>query len=165
MRLFFLAAILAFVCSSRPAAAQGTTASPTTDASSVTTENVQKSIVPTPRPSEDTATHASRVACPMLGGQVLAASGQPLSGATLLLTGSREIYVTNSDGRFHFNETVYQGQVVTVVAVGYVAHTVTLTDCTQPRLVLELAPGVRIKRNGKRAGQVTRMGNKSTNMK
>jgi hypothetical protein len=86
-------------------------------------------------------------------------------GATLLVKGTHQIYVTDSEGKFQLTDPVYEGQVLTIGAAGYNPQDVPLTDCTLPRLVLEKDPTARIKRNGKRAGQVTRLNNRNTNLK
>ena len=102
----------------------------------------------------------ARLACPPLGGQVFDPNGAPLLGATLLVKGTQQVYVTNAEGRFELTAPVYQGQVLAVQAAGFAGLDVPLVDCTLPRLVLARASGARIKRNGKRAGQVLRL-NKS----
>ena len=106
-----------------------------------------------------------RLACAPLSGQVFDPNGQPLLGATLLIKGTHQVYVTDSEGKFLLTEPVYQGQVLTVQAAGYIARDVSLDDCTLPRLVLEQAVGAHIKRSGKRVGQVIRLDHRSTNMK
>ena len=106
-----------------------------------------------------------KMACAPLGGQVFEANGRPLLGATLLIKGTHQVYVTNADGQFDLTDTVYEGQVLTVQAAGYTTREIPLTDCTLPRLVLEKAPDARIKRSGKRAGQVLRLNHRNTNLK
>ena len=106
-----------------------------------------------------------RLACAPLGGQVFDPDGRPLVGATLLVQGTQHVYVTDAGGQFRFTEPVYQGQVLTVQAAGYTPREVPLADCTLPRLVLEQAAGARIKRSGPRAGQVTRLGDRSTTLR
>ena len=100
----------------------------------------------------------ARLACAPLGGQVFDPNGQPLAGATLLIKGTRKVYVTNEQGLFRFTDPVYEGQVLTVQAAGFTMQEVPLTDCNLPRLVLARAPQAHIQRSGKRAGQVIRMG-------
>lgn len=106
-----------------------------------------------------------RLACAPLGGEIFEPNGRPLVGATVLIKGTHQVYVTNSEGHFDLTETVYQGQVLTVQAAGYNTQEVPLEDCSLPRLVLERASTARIKRNGKRAGQVIRLNNRNTNLK
>jgi len=79
--------------------------------------------------------------------------------------GTHQVYVTDSEGKFQLTDPVYEGQVLAVGAAGYTPQDVPLTDCTLPRLVLEKAAGARIKQKGKRAGQVVRLNNRSTNLK
>lgn len=106
-----------------------------------------------------------RLACAPLVGKVYEPNGEPLVGATLLVKGTHQVYVTDSEGKFQLTDAIYQGQKLTVGAAGYRSQDVSLNDCDLPRLVLEKAPGARIKRSGKRAGQVVRLNNRSTNMR
>ncbi|RPD46201.1 hypothetical protein DNI29_14445 [Hymenobacter sediminis] len=105
------------------------------------------------------ATAPARLACSgKFVGQVLTAAGKPLTGATVLVDGSRFPVITNSEGRYIIEEPVYRGQVIHIAAAGYVERDVTLTTCESPIVELELAEGTRIKRTGKRAGQIVRLG-------
>ncbi len=106
-----------------------------------------------------------RLACAPLIGRIFEPNGEPLVGATLLVKGTHEVYVTDSEGKFQLTQTVYQGQVLTVGAAGYIPQEVSLDDCTLPRVVLALDPTARIRRSGKRAGQVVRLNNRSTTLK
>ena len=159
MRLFFLAAAVALVGGVRPAAAQRPDSQP------ATARNTQERIALSSRPEATKAARPMRLACAPLIGKVFDPNGDPLVGATLLLKGTHDIYVTDSEGKFLLNDPVYEGQVLTVGAAGYNPQDVALTDCILPRLVLEKNPTAHIKRNGKRAGQVTRLNNRRTNLK
>jgi hypothetical protein len=151
MRLLFLAATVAFFCSARPANAQRADTQPPT------ASNSSERTAPVPR--------SGRLACVPLVGKVYDPNGNPLVGATLLVKGTHDIYVTDSEGKFLLANTVYEGQQLTVGAAGYIPQDVPLTDCTLPRLVLEKDPTAHIKRSGKRVGQVTRLNNRRTNLK
>ena len=100
-----------------------------------------------------------RLACSPLVGQVLDAEGQPLIGATLLVKGTQQVYITDNEGRFQLTSPVYQKQLLAVEAAGYTTRLLPLNDCKLPTIVLERDPNSKIKRTGKRAGQVTRFGN------
>ena len=128
------------------------------------TNNAQERLALSTKP-EKTSSRSMRLACAPLDGQVFDPNGQPLLGATLLIKGTHQVYVTDSEGKFQLTEPVYQGQVLTVQAAGYASRDVSLDDCTLPRLVLEQATGAHIKRSGKRAGQVIRLDHRNTNMK
>lgn len=104
------------------------------------------------------------MACAPLIGQIYNPNGKPLLGATLLVQGTHQVYVTDSEGKFQITETVYQGQVLTVGAAGYLPQEVSLDDCTLPRLVLAPDPGARFKQRGKRTGQVVRLNRRSTTL-
>ncbi|WP_082684980.1 carboxypeptidase-like regulatory domain-containing protein [Hymenobacter sedentarius] len=158
MRLLFLAAAFA-VCGALPAAAQrGSTASTSKSG------NSRDRIALATRPNA-AAERPLRLACAPISGKVFDPNGQPLVGATLLIKGTQDVYVTDSEGKFRFTEPVYEGQVLAIEAAGYKTLNVPLADCAVPRLVLERAPSAHIKRSGKRAGQVTRLHNRNTNLK
>ncbi|TGE26011.1 hypothetical protein E5K00_12710 [Hymenobacter aquaticus] len=114
--------------------------------------------------AEESSGHAAtpvtpmRLACTPLVGLVTDAEGQPLIGATLLVKGTQNAYITDNEGRFQLTAPVYQKQVLAVEAAGYTTRLVPLNDCKLPTLVLERDPNSKIKRAGKRAGQVTRRG-------
>lgn len=99
-----------------------------------------------------------RLACTKLDGQVLDAEGKPLIGATVTVKGTQHLYITNSEGHYLVEAPVYQGQILEIEAAGYTTRTLTLTDCNVPVAGLELAAGTRIKKKGKRAGQIVRFG-------
>lgn len=99
-----------------------------------------------------------RLDCSRLTGQILNAEGQPLIGATVMLVGGRSPYITNSEGKYIINEPVTRGQVLRIAAAGYLDRELPLTSCEAPVVGLELAEGTRIKRGGKRAGQIVRFG-------
>jgi hypothetical protein len=159
MRLFILAAACALALGTQTAAAQQANSQP------VTASNAQNRIALSSRPEAAKPIRAMRLACAPIVGRVYEPNGNPLMGATLLVKGTHQIYVTDSEGKFQLTDPVYEGQVLTIGAAGYNPQDVPLTDCTLPRLVLEKDPTARIKRNGKRAGQVTRLNNRNTNLK
>ncbi|MDB5270432.1 MAG: hypothetical protein JWP58_3472 [Hymenobacter sp.] len=160
MRPYFLAAVtLLAVGSSQTVAAQSASTSTLSPAG-----NAQDRIAMSSRPAASSSARP-RLACAPLAGVIYEPNGRPLVGATLLIKGTHDVYVTDSEGKFRLTDPVYQGQTLVVGAAGYTPQEIPLTDCTLPRLVLEQAEGARIKRNGKRAGQVVRLNNRNTNLK
>jgi hypothetical protein len=161
MRTHFLAVAVTFfaVGSSQTVAAQSASTSTLSPAG-----NTQERIALSSRPASSAA-RPMRLACAPLTGIIYEPNGQPLVGATLLVKGTHDVYVTDSEGKFRLTDPVYQGQTLVVGAAGYTPQEIALTDCTLPRLVLEQAEGARIKRSGKRAGQVMRLNNRNTNLK
>ncbi|MBF9238802.1 carboxypeptidase-like regulatory domain-containing protein [Hymenobacter sp. BT683] len=157
MRQFFLATAALSLWTALSATAQTTS---TEGSKSVAN---RERIALSTRPATDAA--PMRLACAPIIGKVYDPNGDPLVGATLLIKGTHQVYVTDSEGKFMFTEPVYEGQVLTIGAAGYTPLDVPLTECTLPRLVLEQADDARIKRNGKRAGQVVRLNNRNTNLK
>ena len=101
---------------------------------------------------------APRLACSKIEGQILGMDGKPLVGATITVKGTQNLYITNSEGRYLVEVPVYQNQVLEVEAAGYTTREVSITDCSAPVIGLELAEGTKIKKNGKRAGQIVRFG-------
>ncbi|WP_167856576.1 carboxypeptidase-like regulatory domain-containing protein [Hymenobacter metallicola] len=106
-----------------------------------------------------TPVNAVRLSCAPLQGQVLDAEGQPLTGATLLLKGTQKVFITDNEGRFQLTGPLYQKQILSVEAAGHTTRLLPLNDCQLPIVKLERDPNAKIKRSGKRAGQVTRHGN------
>ena len=84
--------------------------------------------------------------------------GQPLIGATVTVKGTEHLYITDSEGKYLVEVPVYQGQVLEVEAAGYTTREVSLSDCNVLPISLEPAEGTRIKKKGKRAGQIVRFG-------
>ncbi|KUG09949.1 carboxypeptidase-like regulatory domain-containing protein [Solirubrum puertoriconensis] len=103
-------------------------------------------------------TAPNSIECGRVQGQVLNANGQPLIGATVMLAGSKRPYITNGEGRYHIAEPVYRGQQLRIEAAGYISRYYELHTCEAPVVSLELAEGTKVKRSGKRAGQIVRAG-------
>ena len=99
-----------------------------------------------------------RLACTKLAGQVLGLDDKPLIGATITVKGTQYLCITNSEGKYLVEVPVYQGQVLEVEAAGYTTREVSLTDCSVPAIGLKLAEGTKVKKNGKRAGQIVHFG-------
>lgn len=149
-----LATLVGLVCAAQPAAAQSANA---TASASFPNRLALSEGRPEASPR--------RLACALLTGQVFEANGRPLLGATLLVKGTHQVYVTDSEGKFLITDVVYQGQQLTIGAAGYITQDVALEDCTLPRLVLAKEPTAHIRRNGRRAGQLIRLNGKSVDMK
>lgn len=174
MRLLILTAAVASVCGAQPAFAQRSGALPrnTTSTQRAGTlprshNNTQDRIALSTRnrPEDAAPSRPAQLACAPLSGQVFDPNGEPLVGATLLVKNTQQVYVTDAKGQFVLTEPVYQSQVLSIEAAGYITREVALTACSLPRLVLEQVEGARIKHSGKRAGQVIRLGDRSTTLK
>jgi hypothetical protein len=161
MRPYFLAVAVTILAvgSSQTVAAQSASTSTLSPSG-----GAQDRIAMSARPAASSATRP-RLECAPLTGVIYEPNGRPLIGATLLIKGTHDVYVTDSEGKFRLTDPVYQGQTLVVGAAGYTPQEIPLTDCTLPRLVLEQTEGARIKRSGKRAGQVVRLNNRNTNLK
>ena len=162
MHSYFLAAAVILLAqgSSQPVVAQSASTNPSSPGG-----NVRERIAMSGRPAASSAARPIRLACAPLTGTIFEPNGRPLVGATLLVKGTHDVYVTDSEGKFLLTDPVYQGQTLVVGAAGYTPQEIALIDCTLPRLVLEQAEGTRIKRSGKRAGQVVRFNKRNTNLK
>ncbi len=143
-----LATLVLLASVAQPAAAQSSR--PTATASSQNRLALSES-----RP--EASPRRMRLACAPLMGQVFEANGRPLLGATLLVKGTHQVYVTDSEGKFRVTDVMYQGQELTIGAAGYISQDVALEDCALPRLVLAKDPTAHIRRSGKRAGQLIRL--------
>ena len=125
MRFVFLFTALTALGLSQPTMAQFTSNAP------LPRPNTPQERLALSTKSEKTTSGSSmRLACAPLGGQVFDPNGQPLLGATLLIKGTHQVYVTDSEGKFLLTEPVYQGQVLTVQAAGYTAREVSLDNGT-----------------------------------
>lgn len=153
-----LASLAVLACAARPAAAQ--TARPATASASA-----QSRLALSEAARPETSPRRMRLACAPLVGQVFEANGRPLLGATLLVKGTHQVYVTDSEGKFRITDVVYQGQQLTIGAAGYTPQDFALADCALPRLVLAKDPTAHIRRNGKRTGQLIRLNGKNMDMK
>ncbi|MET4075231.1 carboxypeptidase-like regulatory domain-containing protein [Hymenobacter sp. UYCo722] len=151
-----LASFVLLACAARPAAAQSSSATAAASAQNQLALSEGRTAA-SPR--------RMRLACAPLMGQVFEANGRPLLGATLLVKGTHQVYVTDAEGKFLITDVVYQGQQLTIGAAGYVSQDVALEECTLPRLVLAKEPTAHIRRSGKRAGQLIRLDGKSVDMK
>ncbi len=159
MRLLLLATAAAFAGATHAASAQRADTQP------ASASNAQEQLATSTRPEPTPTGRSLRLACAPLVGKVYDPNGRELMGATLLIKGTHAIYVTDSEGKFLLSDPVYEGQVLTVSAAGYLPQDVPLTDCILPRLVLEKNPTAHIRKSGKRAGQVTRLDHRSTTLK
>ena len=160
MRIFLLMGVLATLCGPSPAAAQRPDSGRPAPAN-----GGRERIALSTRPDAASAARPARLACAPLGGEVYDANGKPLAGATLLVKGTHQVFVTDAQGQFLLSSPLYEGQVLVVEAAGFQPTDVPLDDCTLPRLVLARKPDARIKRSGKRAGQVVRLNHRNTNLK
>ena len=151
-----LATLVVLACAVRPASAQSARATASAGAQN-------RLALSEGRP--EVSPRRMRLACAPLMGQVFEANGRPLLGATLLVRGTHQVYVTDSKGKFLITDVMYQGQQLTIGAAGYITQDVALEDCVLPRLVLAKEPTAHIRRNGKRAGQLIRLNGKSVDMK
>ncbi|MFD2721095.1 carboxypeptidase-like regulatory domain-containing protein [Hymenobacter monticola] len=158
MRFTFLFFALATICGTHSAVAQQA------DSRTPAAGNSQERIALSARP-ERAAPARPRLACAPLMGTVYDPNGKPLVGATLLIKGTHDIYVTDSEGRFQLTDPVYEGQILDVQAAGYSLIEVPLDDCTLPRLVLAPMPTAKFKQRGKKEGQVIRLNHRSTNLR
>ncbi|UYZ62032.1 carboxypeptidase-like regulatory domain-containing protein [Hymenobacter weizhouensis] len=148
-RFLLLASFAALLTSPLAASAQRADATPALASERIALAEPAPKAAPAP---------TTRLGCAQFSGQVLNAQGQPLVGATVMLEGSRFPTITNSEGKYLLQEPVYQGQVLHIAAAGYVDQNIVLNSCEAPVVGLELAEGTRVKRNGKRAGQIVRFG-------
>jgi hypothetical protein len=100
---------------------------------------------------------ATSRACNAFSGRVMA-GGKPLAGVSLSVKGAMTILITNEEGFFTLPATGTGFPTLTVSAAGYAPQVVTLASCAPTTIELEILPGTRIKKHGKRKGFITKTG-------
>ncbi len=100
---------------------------------------------------------AAARACSAFSGRVMA-GGKPLAGVSLSVKGTITVLITNEEGFFTLPATGAGFPTLTVSAAGYAPQVLTLASCAPVTLELEMLPGTRIKKHGKRKGFITKTG-------
>ena len=100
MRPIFLAAAVTILAvgSSQTVAAQSASTSTLSPSG-----NAQDRIALSARPAAGGAARPMRLACAPLTGIIYEPNGQPLVGATLLVKGTHDVYVTDAEGKFRLD--------------------------------------------------------------
>jgi len=103
------------------------------------------------QPGKSTA--ATAAPCASYSGHVMSGE-KPVSGANLAVKGTTTLLITNEEGYFTLAATGADAPTLNVSAAGYTSQTLTLTNCDPARVELQLLPNARIKKRGRRRGQL-----------
>lgn len=89
--------------------------------------------------------------CAALSGYVMGNS-KPLAGATVSVQGTRLLTITNSEGYYTLPAANVPKPTLLFSAAGYEAQSIAPTTCVDEHVEMQLLPGTRIKKRGKRKG-------------
>jgi hypothetical protein len=95
--------------------------------------------------------------CAAYTGRV-AANEKPLAGVSVAVKGTSIILITNEEGFFALPSKVTQLPTLSVNAAGYAPQELILTSCMPVVVEMQLLPGTRIKKHGKRKGFIMNAG-------
>jgi hypothetical protein len=95
--------------------------------------------------------------CGAFSGRVTSSS-KPLSGASVLVKGTNIILITNEEGFFTLPPKVVQFPTLAISAAGYAPQDLTLSSCAPLEVDMQILPGTRIKKHGKRKGFIMKTG-------
>jgi hypothetical protein len=89
--------------------------------------------------------------CAALSGYVMG-NNKPLAGATVSIQGTRLLTITNSEGYYTLAAANVPKPTLLFSAAGYEAQSISPTSCADEHVEMQLLPGTRIKKRGKRKG-------------
>ena len=95
--------------------------------------------------------------CAAYTGRV-AANEKPLAGVSVAVKGTSIILITNQEGFFALPPKFTQLPTLSVSAAGYAPQELTLTSCMPVVIEMDMLPGTRIKKHGKRKGFIMNAG-------
>ncbi len=95
--------------------------------------------------------------CASYTGRVVA-NEKPLAGVSVAVKGTSIILITNEEGFFALPPKVTQLPTLSVSAAGYAPQELALTSCMPVTFEMQLLPGTRIKKHGKRKGYIMNAG-------
>jgi len=91
--------------------------------------------------------------CASYSGHVVSGE-KPVSGANIAVKGTTTLLITNEEGYFIMASAGTDAPTLNVSAAGYTSQTLTLTSCDPARVELQLLPNARVKKRGRRRGQL-----------
>lgn len=115
------------------------------------------------RPAGTTAQEASapvQLACRSFSGHVMASTGTPLVGATILIKGTYVARTTNEEGYFTFDLPTVPTQAphLLVSSAGFAPQDFLITSCEPLAIELQILDGTRFKKRGKHKGFIKQTG-------
>ena len=95
--------------------------------------------------------------CPAYSGRIVSGEKQ-LAGISVAVKGSKIIVITNQEGFFTLPPKLTEAPTLLISAAGYKPQEIALTSCAPATVELELLPGTRIKKRGKKKGFIMHQG-------
>ena len=121
------------------------------------------SLAQTTRPATATSQDPSvpvQLACRSFSGHVMASTGSPLVGATILVKGTYVARTTNEEGYFTFDLPAVPTQAphLLVSSAGFAPQDFLVTSCEPLTVELQILDGTRFKKRGKHKGFIKQTG-------
>lgn len=85
---------------------------------------------------------------------VVANDGKPLASVSVMVKGTNIVIITNEAGFYNLPDRVKAPPVLALSAAGYAPQEFTYTNCTTAAIEMQMLPGTRIRKHGKRKGQL-----------
>ncbi|MEJ7660672.1 MAG: carboxypeptidase-like regulatory domain-containing protein [Hymenobacter sp.] len=95
--------------------------------------------------------------CPAYSGRIVSGEKQ-MAGISVAVKGSKIIVITNQEGFFALPPKLTEPPKLLISAAGYKAQEVKLTSCALATIEMEILPGTRIKKRGKKKGFIMQQG-------
>lgn len=105
----------------------------------------------------DNSLAPAAIPCAAYSGRVASGEKQ-LAGISVAVKGTKIILITNQEGFFTLPPSVTERPTLLVSAAGYKPQEVAFTSCEPITIEMELLPGTRIKKRGKRKGFIMHQG-------
>lgn len=117
----------------------------------------------TTRPASTTSQEASvpvQLACRTFSGHVMASTGSPLVGATILVKGTYVARTTNEEGFFTFDLPAVPTQAphLLVSSAGFAPQDFLIKSCEPLAIELQILEGTKFKKRGKHKGFIKQTG-------
>ncbi|RZJ93347.1 MAG: carboxypeptidase-like regulatory domain-containing protein [Hymenobacter sp.] len=124
----------------------------------------QPLLAQTTRPASATTSQDPSVpvqlACRSFSGHVMASTGSPLVGATILIKGTYVARTTNEEGYFTFDLPAPPTQAphLLVSSAGFAPQDFLITSCAPLNVELQILDGTKFKKRGKHKGFIKQTG-------
>lgn len=97
------------------------------------------------------------IVCNSYSGNV-ANQGKPLASVSVMVDGTNIVIITNEEGYFNLPDRIKSPPVLSLSAAGYAPQKFTYSSCTPAVVEMQMLPGTRIRKHGKRKGQIKKDG-------
>jgi hypothetical protein len=114
----------------------------------------------TTRPASTEASVPVQLACRTFSGHVMASTGSPLVGATILVKGTYIARTTNEEGFFTFDLPAVPTQAphLLVSSAGFAPQDFLINSCEPLAIELQILEGTKFKKRGKHKGFIKQTG-------